>query len=448
MKSIIISGILLTSFAFSNIQKAPENFNTKKDKAVFADFINQITEIKYDIRSKEVLSTSRIKLQIFEEGKILFDLKSNVLEAKINGVLVNTHLINSPGNVTSYNIVDKVLAPGIYELSIKNKITNNISFSRNSVQSAFWMSDLNDRRYLENYIPSNLEYDQYQLNLNISVIGKNISSHEVFTNGELSNLKKNQFQIKFPKTYSPSSYYMHLSSANKFKKIEFSYKSINKKVIPITIYSRNEWRLNRAKAKTLTTLKELERKLGPWEHKSFIAYIAGRGGMEHSGATITSMSALEHEITHSYFARGVMPSDGNSGWLDEAIASWRDKGYKSVRLPSFNSSNMSGQSQYKRTTDRRAYKEGAEFMAFLNSELKNDGGLIVFLSYIYKKYVHKKINTKLFLSELNSFSGRDYTTEFNQYIFGISNVNSKESKVDHENPFHPKLTKKELLQLL
>ena len=74
-------------------------------------------------------------------------------------------------------------------------------------------------------------------------------------------------------------------------------------------------------------------------------YIAGRGGMEHCGATITSMSALAHEITHSWFARGVMPANGNAGWIDEGTARWRDRGYPtakgfSVRQP-VNLSNYS-----------------------------------------------------------------------------------------------------------
>ena len=60
--------------------------------------------------------------------------------------------------------------------------------------------------------------------------------------------------------------------------------------------------------RTLEFLAELEADYGAYTHDSMTVYIAGRGGMEHCGATITSMSALGHEITHSWFARGVMPA--------------------------------------------------------------------------------------------------------------------------------------------
>src|SRR5205085_3239658 len=45
-------------------------------------------------------------------------------------------------------------------------------------------------------------------------------------------------------------------------------------------------------------------------------------GMEYDGATTSSAGALEHEVFHSWFGRGVKPASQNDGWIDEAYTTW------------------------------------------------------------------------------------------------------------------------------
>src|SRR5690606_15920392 len=131
-----------------------------------------------------------------------------------------------------------------------------------------------------------------------------------------------------------SSLFFHLVDEGKYPETKYSYTSINGNIIPITLYTRSSSQLKSYKEESLRVLKELEDTYGPWPHPSLIIYGAGLGGMEYCGATMSSLSALGHELTHSYFARGVMPQNGNAGWIDEAIASWRDKGYQRNEKPS------------------------------------------------------------------------------------------------------------------
>ena len=44
--------------------------------------------------------------------------------------------------------------------------------------------------------------------------------------------------------------------------------------------------------------------------------------MEYDGATTASVAALEHEVFHSWFGRGVKPARASDGWIDEAWTSW------------------------------------------------------------------------------------------------------------------------------
>ena len=447
MKRILLPLLLLSFTAKADLTKAPKNFKFKSGKqAVYVDFQTVDSSIIYDLDREIATVETIITFESAVEGFPIFDLVPNVDSASLNGKSVKVLRIPSPNNETDYKLVDKNILPGTHTLTITNRILSNISFENTYVSSGFWMSDLSDRTYIEKYLPANIEFDQYQLNLNVKIHStQKFDAHEIFTNGVINGDGKN-FQIAFPAYFTASSFYFHLTKKNRLPSEKFQFTTISGKIIPISLYARSNWSMSGVKNEILSILKELEGKFGEWSHPSLTVYIAGQGGMEYSGATITSHRALGHELTHSYFARGVMPIDGNSGWMDEAIASWRDDGYKTRSKPNFRSTSMSAHSQYRRYTDRKAYNQGARFMEYLNAELSKMGGLANFLKSLHEVYTHTSINTHTFKKELEEFSGKDYTSDFNKYIFGKEEFDEKH--INHENPYHPKLTKKQLMDLL
>lgn len=448
MKFITILMLALSAHVWADIKFAPKSFQHKNKQVVFVDFQTVDTLIKYDLLKGEVNAESVIQFTMEQPGLPVFDLKAPLKSALINGKQVAVNSIDSPDNVTTYMLINKQLPAGLHQLTIENSIDTNVKFSNTSVQSAFWMSDLTDRKYIEQYLPTNLEYDHYQQNLEVKIIGStSADSHKIYTNGLINQMSKNHFKIEFPEYFTASSFFYHLTKEDEFYEQSYIYNSINGKQVPVVVYSRTENLVQKAVVESKNVLKELEQKLGAWSHPSLTVYMAGMGGMEHAGATITSFSALGHEITHSFFARGVMPADGNSGWMDEAIASWRDDGYKAVRSPNFRSTQMSGHSQYRRTTDRKAYTQGANFMAYLNHRLDSQGGLVSFLAKMHDQFVHQSITTHMFKKELELFSGENFTADFNQYIFGNKSLEDDKS-LSVDNPYHPQLSQKQLMDLL
>jgi hypothetical protein len=443
--------VILSASAFATT--APNNFPQSSGQTAaqytFVDFQTANYSIKYDVKNEKVSVTTKIVFKQSEAGIPLFDLVPQASEIKLDGEIVKSKTVQSPDKVTTYKAALKTLTAGTHTLEVKNEIDKNVKFEKEGVQSAFWMSDLNDRRYLEQYVPSNIEFDQYKMTIELSFINTS-AKQTIYTNGKIVKQSNNIYIIEFPEYFTTSSMFFHTATEGRFEEEKYDYTSISGRVFPVTVYSKSSlWgggNVPKAVKGSKKVLNELEAKLGAWSHENLVIYIAGQGGMEHSGATITSLSALGHEITHSYFARGVMPIDGNSGWMDEAIASWRDDGYKSNSKPNFNSTKMAAHSEYQRTTDRKAYTQGANFMAYLNYNLKNLGGLEVFLSNMYKKYTHKSINTELFKTELETFSGLNFEGDFNQYIYGEGKIDT--SKEIRSNPFHPQLSEKQLLELL
>jgi hypothetical protein len=198
--------------------------------------------------------------------------------------------------------------------------------------------------------------------------------------------------------------------------------------------------------KTFATLSELESDYGPYPHPEVLVYGSAErmGGMEYAGATITDFSALAHELTHFYFARGVMPGNGNAGWIDEAIASWRDRGYPSAELRTVYSHNLAAVSPYRRGTTREAYTHGASVLSAF--DWMSGARLKSFLRDWFKRRMFgEPYTTPEFLSEAERFLGRDLT-EFNDFhIYGRGKPSLRPER--GFNPFHPPVDQKLLERL-
>ena len=440
--------LIATAFslnAFASIPYAPKNYTKEENRYVFVDFKSAAYKLVYDVESKVAGYKATIEFEQLEKGRPLFDVHMMPLSISVNDNKTSVISITDPDEQTSYKAITAELNPGVHKMVLTGRFEANIKFTKSSARSGFWMSDLTDSYYLEQYLPSNLEFDQFQIDFEVKIIGTD-EEHEIFTNGEEKTLSKNHFKIKYPSYFTTSSVFFQLSELDRFKKKYFNFNSISGRIVPVRVYSKSSWSMSGIEKKVTTILEELEQKFGAWGHPGLTIHIAGMGGMEHSGATITSLGALGHELTHSYFTRGVMPVNGNSGWIDEAVASWRDKGYKSSESPFYSSAKMSGFSEYKRKTDMKAYSEGASFMAYLNYKLQ--GGLEKFLSSIYETHLHKFWTTEGLIKELNNFSGQDFTDSFNRYIFGKYEKSNHKHQIFRSNKYHPKLSKQQLLDLL
>jgi hypothetical protein len=450
MKKILFLFSLISTAAFANLHLAPPDFDIQNGRAIFVDFKKADYSIHYDMVEERATVRTRITFEAKNSGFPLFDLIPHPNSMQLDGKKVSQDLIKFPGGVSQLRKVNQAIGPGIHVLELSNEISTNISFHSDfgSVSQAFWIRDLKDRMFLEQYIPSNFEFDQYEMNLNLSFEGVEEVEQDIYTNGVVTRTSPTSWSINFPAYYTVSCPYFHMTPQGWMRRLDFNYSSLSGKNIPITVYSPWKKRTKRFKAEALRMMQELEADYGPWGHDGFVAYgtMKGTGGMEHAGATATSFGALDHEMLHSYFAKGVFPANGNSGWIDEAIASWRDKGYQRLLSPGFSGSNLGSQSVYKRNTDSRAYALGAAFMGYLDYRLQDHGGLKAFLRGYFHAYKHQVITTEHFKNNLEFFSGLNLDAEFETYIWG----ENAEDSLHHieENPHHKALSEAQLKSIL
>ncbi len=448
MNIALLIGVLFSAAAFANLHLAPPDFDTSLGRAVFVDFESADYSITYDLLRKRTSVKSVIKFISTKQGSPLFDLIPEPMNALLDGRPVQIHDMPAP-NGQALRMIQADLAPGIHTLEVENTFSENVRYNlfTRRVSSAFWIRDLKYRKFLEQYIPSNFEFDQYKMTMTFTFAGIKEAKQDIYTNGDVTRLSPNSYRVEFPAYFTLSCPYFHTTPKGQKKRIDFTYKSISGRDLAVTVYTSWWSRPSKFAAEAKKIFAELETDYGPWAHKGLIAYetFPGTGGMEHTAATQTSLAALDHEMLHSYFAKGVMPANGNAGWIDEAIASWRDYGYQRKPLPGFGGSNLGLGSQYQRHTDSRAYALGREFMSFLDYQLQDKGGLKAFLRGYFATYKHTVITQEHFKNNLEFFSGLDLSEAFNTYIWGTNvdiNMNVAPSEI------HRPLTREQLNQIL
>lgn len=428
----------------------PKDFvDSKGNKVTFVDFQEVQHQIQYNVTKQTADFVTTIVFVSTAEGAPVFDLVEEPMALELDGQKVSQVLMDSPDKSTKFRVAALVIKPGKHLLKVAGVIKRNVEFSADGVKSGFWMTDLSDRGYTERYLPTNLEYDQYSTKIEAAISGTQ-KKHVLFTNGKTLSLRRsNSFSAIFPERFTTSSLFFHLGPEDAYETQTGVFVSKTGRAVPIGIYKQKGSleSLDAFMKRAQSSLLELEGTYGPYLHPTVVIYAAGSGGMEYCGATITSLSALSHELAHSWFARGVMPSNGNAGWLDEAITSWRDGGYKKV--PSITGSRpMADRGEYNRTTDDAAYGFGASFIGHLNALVPN---FLDFMKQMFAKKNFAPLTTEEFANDLSVFTGKDFTPLFKKHVYRSEADRARRifrRAPAVPNPYHPLLTEEQMRRLL
>lgn len=418
--ALLLLVLAQTAIATENdLAHRPKAFAHKDAKAVFVDFIQAGYDITYDIDRSQAFANAEILFEAVEAGYPVFDSVTAPASLELDGVRVGQVLESTPSQETTLRVIDRKVERGQHLLRVTLPITQLVTFKDSGVRSAFWTSDLDERGFLERYLPANFEFDQVKMSFTIRFKGLK-KEQSIYTNGAVTRLDNETWTIDYPAYYTASSIFFHTAPVGTFEELRFDVRSIDGRVLPAVVYSTPAvWGpgLARVKDRTINVIRELEADYGPFPHPSVIVYEAGSGGMEYCGATMSDFDSLGHELFHSYFARGVMPANGNSGWLDEALASWRDNHYPSVTMLS-GSSRMSAHPYYTRITDRAAYGFGARFMSYLDGRVKSKGGLKPFMKQMVATRRFQPLFVEEFIEAMNGFYQMSFAEDFKRYTYG------------------------------
>lgn len=413
-----------------DLDLAPPTIALQESELVVpVDFSTLRTDLQFDLSNRRVLGRATATFEQREDGFPMMDMLPAPQTVEIDGQSVDPALfaeLEVGQGMTKVRILRQPLAANEHHTLIVTYEMPQASYSidRGMFLMGFWMNDLIEtgRGFWEQYGLSNLEFDHFRHTLSVRITGVT-RDQALFTNGAVTaGVEGNAWMIEFPDFFTTSSFYLHVADPMRVK-VARGEVFDGVRSIPITSYAASESDATSGMNRIKAVVEENSRVFGPSIHDRFVAYITPTGGgMEHCGGTMSSLWALAHEVTHFWFARGVMPADGNAGWVDEATASWRDDGYPRVQ-PSLRAPvNMANFSPFRRHTHMLAYDEGALLLAELDSRMADRpiGGLRPVLRKLYNAFGGRSLTTPMFEQFLEQESGLDLGAIFRRYVYGAS----------------------------
>jgi aminopeptidase N len=148
--------------------------------------------------------------------------------------------------------------------------------------------------------------------------------------------------------------------------------------------------------------------------------------MEYDGATTATVPALEHEVFHSWFGRGVKPARAADGWIDEAWTSWATTSRR-VEQPRFHSEELPldappvelyPQHPWARHTPLAAYTDGARLFAGLAFLFGGPERLRTAMAEWYRANAGRSATTDGLAAHLTAWSGVDIGPWWARFVHG------------------------------
>jgi len=194
--------------------------------------------------------------------------------------------------------------------------------------------------------------------------------------------------------------------------------------VPVRVLAYTSVNLAEARARLESWLPELGRRFGPFpalHGLSIFLFNDAGGGMEYYGGTVTSLSALRHEVLHSYFGCSVVLRTYPDSWLDEAITSWFEETMRGVgheTLPDTYRGNWVGaRSPVSVGFSVLAYSHGASIMEDIADRLGGLDPMSDFLRSLVQNHTFAPFTTMDFVAYLRDFSGIDMRARFIDWLY-------------------------------
>ena len=358
----------------------------------------------------------RFRLDDDEEG--VFDLRQPVDVAELDGALVDPAVIGPRSDGTRR--LPRTSA-GVHELRLSYDLTLPmtteplpIGWTRvPGVVFDFWMSDLHPGRYLEQWIPAPLCHDRFRLTVAIDISGTG-EPHCVLANGTYTDTG-----VEYPAEFTSLSPMLVIAPESRMEIDEADGIAVCKLAGP-------EIDLAECRASIGEYLDHNRQVFGDYHFGDrFLAYIwASTRGMEYDGATTSSVGALEHEVFHSWFGRGVKPATANDGWIDEALCVWYTAGPPRERrfAQPFDRGEppvmLRPAGPFDRYTPRDAYTAGARFFAGIADLLGGPDALVSVMAGLYRERKGGFLSTDDLKYVLSAAAGQDLTWAFDRWVHG------------------------------
>jgi hypothetical protein len=307
-----------------------------------------------------------------------------------------------------------------------------IGWVADGVRFDLWMSDLRPGRYLEMWVPAPLVHDRFALHLDLTVEGTD-RAHTVIANtaGIDSEPGRRTWSLVYPAHFTALSPMLVLAPS---ETLEVRRSAVNlpgrsRSLGLLTArHTDADADLGGCEADLRSWLTYLATRYEPWVHgDTFWAVItASSRGMEYDGGTTASVGALEHEVFHSWFGRGVKPARASDGWIDEAFTTWSTSSRRS-EVPRFAAEELTLDEEpvvlypphpWSRHTPVESYSQGARLFAGLAHLFGGADRLRAAMADWYRAHAGALVTTDGLAAHLKLWSGVDIGPWWARYVHG------------------------------
>jgi aminopeptidase N len=169
-------------------------------------------------------------------------------------------------------------------------------------------------------------------------------------------------------------------------------------------------------------MAKLVAELGPFPMPRGLSVflVSNGGGMEYFGGTLSSVGALQHEVTHMYFGCSLVARTYRDSWWDEAATSWYQQTYQTSFSPppaGFRSNMVSGRRPIGIGFDRRAYFEGANVIEAMARQVGGRAELTRFFQLFHQTQAFIPFGTMDLVEFFRLYSGCDMSESFRQWLY-------------------------------
>jgi len=409
--------------------------------------IHQVTaSVRFDVASQMAEVSATVELTIDgPTGCPVFDLRQGIDVATFDGKPLPPealgHADMGAGNDARMRVVDVVCEGGSsHVLSLRYRLGTpdatgalpvDWSPPGDGVSWDLFMSDLEPGRYLEMWLPANLCHDRLTVELEVEVAGT-ARPHVLLANGAaVEHTPGYGWSVRYPGTFTSLSPLLVLAPSDQVKAQQTAVKAGgNETRVRVARVDGVETDLHDVTADIAAWFSYFTERYGSWAHgDDFLAVVWDLPrGMEYDGATTASEPAIEHEVFHSWFGRGVKPACAADGWIDEAMATWATASRRATAArfaveelgldepPSL----LYPAHPWSRHTPREAYAAGGRLMSGLACMAGGAAQLRSALAAWHKAHSGGPASTHELAAHLESWCGRDLAPWWDRYVYGAA----------------------------
>ena len=423
---------------------APPPVPTDEGLLVPVDIARAQARVRFDTSTRQADVEATVELRVGDvPGRPLFDLRQEVDEVSFDGARLPAeavrHRSTGAGADARMRAVDiECEARSSHLLRLRYRLGEPAATGANPVDWApagdgvrfdLWMSDLEPGRYLEMWLPANLCHDRFSLELAVEVVGTD-RPHLLLANGEVEEGgTRRSWAVRYPASYTSLSPMLVLAPVDEVETARSEARCAGRTLeVVVAALPEAAADVPAAAADTSAWLSYFGSRYGDWAHGDrFLAVLWGPGrGMEYDGATTASEAALEHEIFHSWFGRGVKPAGARDGWMDEAMATWATASSRATGAR-FASAELGLDEApvelrpahpWARHTPREAYAGGARLLSGVAEMAGGAGRLRAALADWHSRYGGRAATSDDLCRHLSTWCGTDLRPWWDRYVDG------------------------------